>query len=436
MRCQGIIVIIIFLLPAVGMAGAEDSPPEKLSLEQCIKTVLARNPQISQAKSTQAEQRAKLNSARKNLFPSLGVQYDYTHQPQAFYGEPHDQFSYGLVVKQPVYRGRALVTAVEQNRLALSISGAAVRQTVNDVVYKIYDAYFRVLRNEKIEDEARLSLKRLSSHYDDARAFYEAGLIPRNDLLQSEVELAQGRQDLLRAQNQSSLARAKLNILLGNPVEYNLSLADVLSRETTEPDWDKILEQARKNRPELAAAQLAIRQAENDIIISRAPYLPAVNLSAAYMKIGDEPGAGRYPDGPEEFKQAQVTATWKLWTWGQEDDEVLAARQRLATAKKEADRVLDEITIEVREAFLYVEEASRKITVAEKAVAAARENYRINQDRYQSQVATSTDVLDAETLLSQAMKNYYNALYGYHLALAAVKRAGGVLGQEYRIAEN
>ena len=435
MRSKLFIFFILFLLLLPAVISADDSPAN-LSLAQCIKTVLARNPGVYKAKSGLAEQEAKLSSARKNLFPSLGAQYNYLHQPEAFYGAPQDQFSYGLVVEQPIYHGKALVTTVKQHKLALGSAESTLEQTINDTAYAVYDAYFRVLRNVKIEDEARLSVNRLNSHYDDATAFFEAGLIPKNDLLQSEVELAQGKQNLLRAENQSSLARARLNILLGNPVEYNLSLVDILNCKVTKINWDDILDQARQHRPELVKAELAVKQAKNDIIISQAPYLPAVDLSASYMKIGDEPGASRYPDGPSEFKQAQLTATWKLWTWGQGHDEVLAARQRLIMAEKEADRILDQITIEVREAFLYVEEAEQKIKVTKKAVAAARENYRINQDRYQSQVSTSTDVLDAETLLSEAMKNYYNALYGYNLANAAVKRASGVLGQEYIPAEN
>ena len=421
-------ILSCLLLPTATQAADQTST---LSLAECVKTVLARNPGVYQAKSGLAEQEEKLSGTRKDLLPTLGVQYSYLHQPEAFYGTPHDQFSYGLVVEQPIYHGKSLVTTVKQQELALGSARSSLEQTINDTVYTVYDAYFMILRNIKIEDEVRLSVSRLTSHYNDARAFFEAGLIPKNDLLQSEVELAQGEQNLLRAQNQSSLSRAKLNILLGNPVEYNLPLVDILKYEITKINWDVILEQARQHRPELIKAELAVNQAENNIILSRAPFLPAVDFSASYMKIGDEPGAGRYPGGPSEFKQAQITATWKLWTWGKDRNEVLAARQRLFTAKKEAERILDEITIEVRQAFLFIEEAEQKIKVTEKAVAAARENYRINQDRYQSQVSTSTDVLDAETLLSEAMKNYYNALYGYNLAQAAVKRASGVLGREY-----
>ncbi len=433
MNCKQIICAILFLLLPAISANAETSGVEQLSLSQCIKIVLAENPRMSQAEIGLVARKAMLTSSKKDLFPTLGAQYNYIHQPQAFYGQPHDQFSYGLVVKQPIFHGKALVTTVAQNELALKGAESTLEKTINDTIYAVYEAYCRILCSEKIEDEVRLSLNRLTSHYKDAESFFEVGLIPKNDLLQSEVELAQGKQNLLMAANRTSLSRAKLNILLGRPVAYNFSLVDILDYKSYEMNWDDVFQTARENRPELVKAELAVKQAENNIILSRSPYMPTVDLSASYMKIGDEPGASRYPDGPSEFKQAQLTATWKLGTWGKSHDDVVAARQQLASTKKEADRILDEITLEVREAFLYAEEARQKIKVAEKAVAAARENFRINQDRYQSQLNTSTDVLDAETLLSEAMKNYYNAHYGYNLAQAAVKRASGVLAREYEV---
>ena len=63
--------------------------------------------------------------------------------------------------------------------------------------------------------------------------------------------------------------------------------------------------------------------------------------------------------------------------------------------------------------------------VAEKAVGQAEENYRINQERYKEQVATSTEVLDALTLLDRAQVNYYTALSDFNIARARLQKATG-----------
>jgi len=63
--------------------------------------------------------------------------------------------------------------------------------------------------------------------------------------------------------------------------------------------------------------------------------------------------------------------------------------------------------------------------VAETAVSQAEENFRINEERYKEQVATSTDVLNALTLLTQARTNYYSVLSDYNIAKARLRRAIG-----------
>jgi len=74
---------------------------------------------------------------------------------------------------------------------------------------------------------------------------------------------------------------------------------------------------------------------------------------------------------------------------------------------------------------LRTQEAERAIITVEKAIEQAKENFRINQERYKQQVATSTDVLDAQTLLSRTMTNYYSALYAFKIAKATLYRVMG-----------
>ena len=64
--------------------------------------------------------------------------------------------------------------------------------------------------------------------------------------------------------------------------------------------------------------------------------------------------------------------------------------------------------------------------MAKKAIEQAEENFRINEERYKERVATSTDVIDAQTLLTRAKSDYYNALSNYNIALAELERSMGI----------
>jgi outer membrane protein len=401
-----------------------------LDLEECIAVVLGVDPELAAAQADMEGREAALASAEKDLFPTLSGQYSYAHQPDELF-IPADLFSYGVVAEQPLYRGGALVTAVRQARLAHEASRLTVEQIVNNLVFDVYGRYYEYLRALKLEEEARQSVLRLQSHSKDAKAFYEAGLIPKNDMLQSEVELAQGEQNLVDAENLSFLAKSRLNVLMRRTVDSPLAIADRTDYDIRQVDWEEVLATAKKNRAEISQADRAVQIAENDIILKKAPYLPAVTLSASYDRRGDGLDASPDPDLPGESKTVKAVATWKLWTWFKERDEVLAARKNLQKTKKSVDITVNDVTLDARNSYLSLEQAAKRIRVAEKAIEHARENYRINQAQYQAQLATSTDVLDAQTLLTQAMTNYYDALYGYQLALSAIDKAKGLFGQRY-----
>jgi len=423
-----IICFFCYFFPVVSLAAENNDTT--LSLEQCIEIVVASNPELAMARADLENREALLQSSKKDLYPTLSAQYSYLHQPDEMYTLP-DLFTYGVTAEQPLYKGKSLVTSVKQAELSRESSQLAIEQLTNALVFEVYGRYYELLRALKLEEEARQSVLRLQSHRKDANAFYEAGLIPKNDMLQSEVELAQGEQDLVDAENASAMAKSRLNVLMERPVGSLLNIEDHSDYVIQDINWDEVIEKARKNRAEIAQSDKAVQIAENDIILKKAPFLPTITLSASYDRVGDEVGAAQAPGFPGEVKTVKAIATWQLWTWLKDRDEVVAAEKNLQKAKKSVTKTVNEVTLDARNSYLRLEQAAKRIKVSEKAIEHARENYRINQAQYQAQLATSTDVLDAQTLLSQAMTNYYDALYGYQLALAAIDKSKGLFGQRY-----
>jgi len=406
---------------------------DPLTLKGCVATVLAKHPGMVAAQAGQEEKRALLWSARKELLPSLSADYTYKRQQEevaAASRMPYNYYNYGFTVSQPIFRGGALYNAMRIGELDLERARSAMSQARNDLILATHRAYFSLLKQLKLADESRQAVSRLEKHLTDAKNYYEAGLIPKNDLLTSELELAQGRQNLIRAENQARLAATSLNILMRQPADQDVQVADEFTYTPREVAWESLLGMALTTRPELRQAELSTQRADREIQLARAEYYPSISVSATYEKQGDTPGAdSSYGYGPNEIKSAQAVATWKLWSWGQSLDRVTAAQRRQIRAKAAADQAQDEVTVQLRESFLSLGETRQNIGVTEKAVTQAEENYRINESRYQAQVATSTDLLDAQTLLVKARTNYWNAVYDYNIASATVDWASGATGE-------
>lgn len=413
-------------------ADSKITAADQLTLEDCVRVVLKENPSIAQARSDVMASDMALRSARKDLYPSFSAKYGYTRDPDAVPSVGlKDSYNYTISVEQPIYEGKALVTAKKISELNLDLSRATQKKTTNDTIVLAHETYYDVLKKQKLKIEAEQAVVRLQSHLKDAGAFYQAGLIPKNDLLTSEVELAQGRQDLLQAENNLAMAEANLNILMKRPLETPVIVVEPTEYKQNTMTWQTALQQARQLRPEIRQSEIGVEQAEQNIVLARAPYLPSLSLSASYKKTGDDPDVTSYSLGDSEVKQAQATLQWRFWAWGQSNNKVAEARYNGIKAREYQNELIDAITLEIRKAFLDMQQADENIKVTRKAVEQSEENYRISEARYQARLSTSTEVLDAQSLMTRARTNYYNALYDYNIALARLDWATGDLTNQY-----
>jgi outer membrane protein len=418
--------MILFSLTFLSQAAEQEVM--LFSLAECVSIALKKSPQVLYNQADILEKKYSLESSRKDLYPSMFFQYGYRYAPDAYapFGTK-DYYNYSFTVEQPLYRGRSLVTGVELGELDLDLSKATMAQTQNDIILAVHEAYYNLLKTRKFEQVTEQSVEERKAHLKDSKAFYKAGLIPKNDMLQSEVQLAGAEIELLRAKNLSTMALARLNTLLRRPVETEIEVEDILKYEPSEISWEQAVEQAKKYRPELLQSEIVIEQADKNVTLTRAPYLPALSVSANYLKQGENPIAQEYPFGPSEVKTAQAVLEWRFWAWGQSKDELAAARYNMKKAQENKTELLDNIILQVREAYVDTLEAEYNIEVTEKAIEQAEEDFRINQSRFKAQLSTTTNVLDAQTRLTRAKINYYNALYSYRISLMRLAWATGTL---------
>ena len=207
-----------------------------------------------------------------------------------------------------------------------------------------------------------------------------------------------------------------------------VAIVDILDYTPFEHDINYCLTRADENRLELQVADLEVQIADKDYQLSKSNYFPSIDLTGNWSRRGtqwDVDGGEGIAD--KKFWDIRATATWDFWQWGRTRYGVKEKLSRLSQAKYRKEEILDNIELEVKQAFLRVNETEKNITTVEKATEQAKENLRITEERYKEQVSTTTDVLIAQTLLTETMTNYYNSLYDFKIAKAVLYRA---MGQE------
>lgn len=164
--------------------------------------------------------------------------------------------------------------------------------------------------------------------------------------------------------------------------------------------------------------------AEKELALAEKDYFPTVTLTGTRYQRGtdwDVAGGDGISD-PNSWNVSAI-ASWNFWEWGKTCFGAIEKKSRLHQAQLKKDEIADKILLEVKQSFLKTKESENNIITVQKAIEQAKENLRISQERYKEQIATSTDVLDAQTLLSRTMTNYYNALYDLKISKASLYRA-------------
>jgi len=435
----GIILGCLLLRPGFVSAEADG---ETLNLRQTIEAALQANLELQRSKDEIDAATANKNAATTEFFPTLNARYGYIRRDnpttQALGTQsgqivdvivnPEDEYNFVTSFSQPIFTGFALYNRYKIADLGLDIAEFSERLTRQNVILDAKNAYYLILKAQKLMDVADDTVKQIAAQKDVAENMYQVGMSPLNDLLQSQVQLANAKQGFITAKNNLELTKSQFNTLLRRPVNSPVSVVDILDFKPWEHDIDYCLALAEDLRLEIEVAELEVQIAEKNYKLTQKDYFPSVNLTGTYTKRGtdwDVDGGTGISD--KDYWDVRATASWDFWQWGRTRYGVREKLSRLSQAKLRKQQVLDDIDLEVKQSYLKTQEAYKNITTIEKAIEQAKENLRITEERYKEQVSTTTDVLVAQTLLTETMTNYYNALYDFKIAKAILYRA---LGQE------
>lgn len=439
MRGKYFIGLILGAVISISAARAQE-PQAPLTLEESIKIAMERSLTVHSAALgiTGSEYRRK--EAITNFLPQWTGDYLYN-----YYNRPtivgitsagigafglgattsRTIYNFNTTVDQPLFRGGFNLATYRTAKLGVDLSKEDLELARQNLVRDVKVQYFTILRAEKFLTVAEQQVTNFEAQLGVTQAFFDVGIVPKNDVLLAEVNLANARQALVKAANDLATAKAQFNILLRRDVNTLFEVVDILAHKAFPLSFDQSLEEALRLRPEIKSAQIAIDQAKESVKIARSGFFPTVNLLGNYSRFSDEldlsPGGNRFRD----LWWIQAQATFTIWNWGNTAFKVGENKVKVKQAEDTKNEQIDSIILEVKNDYLNMQVAEKNISTAEKSIEQAEENLRMNEERYKYQVATQTDVVNAVTLLAQARTNYYGALSDFNIAKSQLERAMG-----------
>ena len=428
------VTAFIFLVYAaiIGRPGPSFGDDSPMTPEELVKSALEVSLSMKSRAGLLKEREFEEAIARSNFYPSFKATYTYEQERHASYilntlTDPEDDYTFAVSFVQQIYNPKALSLSLDIARLDREKAECLSELERRNVVINVITTYYTLLKARRRAEIVSSQVMQIAAHEEKSRAFYEAGKISYNDLLQASVRLADARFEAVSANNSVALAEAQLNILLRRPSDAALHVVEQLDDAPFSMTPEECRNLAMKNRIEINLAEMDVKKTRTAVKTAEVEYYPTINLNGFYYKKGTHPDthdtSGLYY--PEEW-QVKAVLEWTIWSGGKRPNQVAARKAVESQASFTADQLRDAIMLEIREAYLKMTETYTNIGKMDETVGQAEENLRLYRGRFDHLLAASTDVLDAEALLTAAKGRYTSALYDYMISKALLKHAMGL----------
>jgi len=408
-------------------------PAQAETLEDAWREALAVNHSLKAVRENSAAAAQQLKAAEAARWPGVSFEAGYTsldNEPASkatlgtasveFPVAQQDSLGYKMMATLPLYTSGRISNGIDASSASLEASRASEQSNTLDLKLKIAEAFVSVLRAGRGLEVASSHVNSLAGHASDAQNMYDQGLVARNDLLAAQVALANARQQMSQAKNGLDLARSAYNYLLGRPLGQDVSLND-LKPGAFNGSLEILTERAITQRSELMAVANQVTALHHQASGIRASGRPQIALKGGYVY-----QENRYQVHEEQWLVA-LGLQWKLFDGGVVRHQASAVERQAAGVQEQHNDLVSAISLQVRQAWLGVQESRERIQVTMVAIDQANENLKVTRDRYESGLSNSTEVLGAETLRTRSQSNLANARYDLVLAGLRLKRAVGDL---------
>jgi outer membrane protein len=429
------ILTSLFLVLLTVHAATAEPASIGFTLPQVIAYGLEHNARLRSAHTNVAIEAAGMDAAKADRMPRLdgfaGVStYRYPAPVVPIYITPGSGitisnfdttlYDAGVTFAMPLYRGGRLTRGVTIAGMRRSIAEDLYRMTRQELLFNLTSTYYKILQLEKFLAANEKTAEQFEAHKKNVETALKAGTAAKVDLLKIDTELAHANQATLISKNNLESAQELLKVLMGmEDQSTTIRLADEPVADEPPPSYDACLRSAFALRPDYQAAGRSVNASEERVALAQGRRLPSLTFTTDYV---DKSGTDF------EFRENWTMAlrlTLPLFEGGSISADVGKARAEQIKAKEDERALRLDITREIRDALLNIENAGARIDVAATAITSARENLRIEELRYRAGSGTTTDVIDAQTALLRAETDYYQALYDKGIAWAALRKAIG-----------
>jgi outer membrane protein len=434
MRISNLIVAAVF---ASGLAPAIDEP-FVIGLSDAVRMALAHHPDVEKARAAADAMRGRIREVRAQALPEVSIVSNALRMRdpsllnasgiEKFPPELRDAlvpsgvnlFDYSVTVRQPLYTAGKVGTALKLASVEMEGSLTDIDRAEQDLALQVVRSFYGLLWAQKYERLVKETQNQRIVHAEMARSRYQNGVATEVDVLRSEVAVANGAPDLVRADNAIRQARAQLNYLLGRAIDAPIELqGDFEERDFDAASFDTLAAEALRRRPEMHRIRIAERSASVQLDLARAESRMRVDFAGGY---GIMSRLASNLTNPQFSRwNMAVNFTLPVFDGFRRSGLVWQATAAERQARLEREKLEQQVLLSLQQGLDELRAARETMKAAEATVGQAERVLAMMQNNYKWGAATTLDILDAQTALSSARTNLLRGLHDYCVARANLR---------------
>ena len=408
----------------------------KLSLEDGLKFALSNNKSLQAAAQEREISRGVVLESYGNVLPKITGTADYIRLDETAsfnvggqsvsLGAVHN-YSAGLQVTQPLFRGGAIPAALRSAKWVSLLANEQVRGAVHGVIYDVASAYYNTLLAQHLYEVNRDAVTSAKAHLKDVQVKRDQGLASDFDVLRAQVDVSLFEAQMIQQKNRINLSKTRLLRAMGVSQDSAVVLSDSLSYAPIKPVFDEAVRIAYDERADLYQVELTVKLQQEALQVARSKYWPKLDAFFRQEWAKPDPHSSTKNDWGDAWS-AGLSATWPLFDGLQREGRIRQERERLKQKEITLIDTQEQALLEVRQAILSLRDAEEFVESQRLNLARAREALRLAEVEYREGVAEAVATTEARSALTRAQGLYYEAVYNHTMARLALQKSMGILG--------
>ena len=419
-----------------GLTRAPDSA-RKISLDEAVRMAQQNAPEAIQAEGGERTSKAARAAAIGAILPSASLnmgrviqfgggqtRVNQNGETVAITAAPTN--STGLSLNMTLFDGGQRLYALRtanSNIVEAEANRVAVKY---NVALQVKQQYYAVLAAIESRDAAELQMAQATEQFKSSVAKVRAGAATRSDSLRGVVQVGNAQLALITAQTNKETADAALTRLVGSEVPVTADPASVQENMSALPDSAQLAALARRG-PAVEVAQSNVDAAKEAVKASKATYLPSLSASYSRTGSGTDPRFG-LGDGPFSYNgRLSFSLSYPVFNNFLREQQVVQAK----VADINAQATLRDTQLAAQQSLTQyigaLRGASQRVAVQAASVAAAQEDVRVQQQRYNIGASVLLDLITSQAALATAEQALIQARYDYRIARAQLE---ALIGQD------